>query len=122
MSDSKKTLVIGASENRERYSYLAVEKLKRYGHSVIALGRKDGKIGDTIIQTTFPKEQHVDTVTLYINPDLQKQYIDYILLLHPKRIIFNPGTENAELFQMAKANGIEPLEACTLVLLSTGQY
>lgn len=118
----KKTLVIGASENPERYSYLAVEKLKKYGHPVIALGRKSGKIGDTEIITNLPQEQDVDTVTLYINPELQKQYVDYILLLHPKRLIFNPGTENEELFQMAKANGIAPLEACTLVMLSTGQF
>ncbi len=122
MSDSKKTMVIGASENPERYSYLAVEKLKKYGHPVIALGRKSGKIGDTIIQIGKPQEAQVDTVTLYINPELQKQWADYILLLHPKRLIFNPGTENDDLYQMAKANGIEPLEACTLVMLGTGQY
>jgi predicted CoA-binding protein len=122
MSDSKKTLVIGASENPERYSYLAVQKLKKHGYSVIALGKKLGKIGDTSIITEFPIEQHVDTVTLYINPDLQKQYVNDILLLHPKRLIFNPGTENEALYAMAKANGIEPLEACTLVLLNTGQY
>jgi predicted CoA-binding protein len=122
MSGSKKTLVIGASENPERYSYIAVQRLKLQGHSVIALGRKSGMIGYTSIVTEFPLNQQFDTVTLYINPDLQKQYINDILLLHPKRIIFNPGTENDELFEMAKANGIEPLEACTLVLLSTGQY
>jgi len=79
-------------------------------------------IGNTEIITNLPSVQDVDTVTLYINPDLQKQYVDDILLLHPKRLIFNPGTENEELYQMAKANGIEPLEACTLVLLGTGQY
>ena len=122
MSELKKTLVIGASENPERYSYLAVQKLKKQGHSVIAFGRNSGKIEDTNIITQFPTEQNVDTVTLYINPDLQKQYMNDILLLHPKRLIFNPGTENTEFFQLAKANGIEPLEACTLVMLSTGQY
>jgi predicted CoA-binding protein len=122
MSGSKKTLVIGASENPERYSYLAVQKLKKHGHPVIAIGKKLGKINDTNIGTEFPTEQDVDTVTLYINPELQKQYINDILLLHPKRLIFNPGTENDELYETAKANGIEPLEACTLVLLSTGQY
>jgi hypothetical protein len=122
MSDSKKTLVIGASENPERYSYIAVQKLKKQGHSVIAMGRKFGKIDDTSIVTEFPMDAQVDTVTLYINPELQKQYINDILLLHPKRLIFNPGTENDELYKLAKANGIEPLEACTLVLLSTGQY
>ena len=122
MSDSKKTLVIGASENPARYSYLAVEKLKKYGHPVVALGNKSGMIGDTKIITEKMVEQGIDTVTLYINPELQKKYADYILLLHPKRLIFNPGTENEDLYQMAKANGIEPLEACTLVMLGTGQY
>jgi predicted CoA-binding protein len=122
MTESKTTLVIGASENQERYSYLAVQKLKKKGYPVIALGRKSGMIGDTSIITDFPSEQVVDTVTLYVNPELQKQYFNDILLLHPKRLIFNPGTENDEFYAMAKANGIEPLEACTLVLLSTGQY
>ena len=122
MTNPKKTLVIGASENPDRYSYLAVEKLKKYGHPVIALGRKSGIIGETKIETGKPQEEQIDTVTLYINPELQKQYADYIMLLHPKRLIFNPGTENDDLYQMAKANGIEPLEACTLVMLGTGQY
>lgn len=121
MSD-KKTIVLGASDNPERYSYLAVEKLKKYGHPVVAIGRKEGKIGDTGIITEHPDEKDVDTVTLYLNPELQKQYYDYIVSLHPKRIVFNPGTENEELASLAKANGIEPLEACTLVLLGTGQY
>lgn len=118
----KKTVVLGASENPERYSYLAVEKLKRYGHPVVAIGGKEGKIGDTPIITAHPDEKEVDTVTLYLNPQLQKQYYDYILSLHPKRIVFNPGTENKELFNLAKTNGVEPLEACTLVLLGTEQY
>lgn len=118
----KKTVVLGASENPERYSYLAVEKLKRYGHPVVAIGRQEGKIGDTPIIAAHPAEKEVDTVTLYLNPQLQKQYYDYILSLHPKRIVFNPGAENTELSDLARANGIEPLEACTLVLLGTGQY
>jgi predicted CoA-binding protein len=118
----KKTVVLGASENPARYSYLAVEKLNRYGHPVVAIGNRPGKIGNTTIITEHPDEKEVDTVTLYLNPELQKLYYDYILSLHPKRIVFNPGTENAELANLAKANGIEPLEACTLVLLGTGQY
>ena len=119
---SKKTVVLGASENPSRYSYLAVEKLRRYQHPVVAIGRKEGKVGDVNIITAHPSEKDVDTVTLYLNPQLQQQYYDYILSLHPKRIIFNPGTENEELETLAKANGIEPVEACTLVLLGTGQY
>ena len=118
----KKTVVLGASDNPSRYSYLAVEKLNRYGHPVIAIGRKESKIGQTTIITTHPNEKEVDTVTLYLNPDIQKQYYEYIVSLHPKRLIFNPGTENEELYDLAKLNGIEPVEACTLVLLGTGQY
>ncbi len=118
----KKTVVLGASDNPARYSYLAVERLNRYGHPVIAIGKKDGQAGTTQIITEHPLEKDVDTITLYLNPQLQKQYYDYILSLHPKRIVFNPGAENKELYDLAKANGIEPIEACTLVLLGTGQY
>jgi len=118
----KKTVVLGASDNPARYSYLAVEKLNRYGYPVVAIGKKQGQIGNTKIIAERPDEKEVDTVTLYLNAQLQKQYYDYILSLHPKRIIFNPGAENDELSDLAKANGIQPVEACTLVLLSTGQY
>jgi len=118
----KKTVVLGASDNPSRYSYLAVDKLNRYGHPVVAIGKKEGKVGNTDVITARPDEKEVDTVTLYLNPLHQKQYYDYILSLHPKRIIFNPGAENDELAALAKENGIQPVEACTLVLLSTGQY
>ena len=118
----KKTVVLGASDNPARYSYLAVEKLNRYGHPVVAIGKKEGQVGATHIITEHPDEKEVDTVTLYLNPQLQKQYYEYILSLHPKRIVFNPGTENEELYDLAKKNGIEVMEACTLVLLGTGQY
>lgn len=118
----KKTVVLGASDNPARYSFLAVDKLKRFGHDVVAIGKKEGKVGDTNVITERPDEKNVDTVTLYLNPQHQKQYYDYILSLHPKRIIFNPGAENDELYELAKTNGIQPLEACTLVMLSTGQY
>ena len=121
-SGMKKTVVLGASDNPARYSYLAVEKLNRYGHPVVAIGKKEGLVGNTKIITDRLIEKEVDTVSLYLNPQLQKQYYDYILSLHPKRIIFNPGTEKEELSDLAKANGIEPMEACTLVLLGTGQY
>jgi len=118
----KKTVVLGASDNPSRYSYLAAEKLKRYGHPVVAIGRKEAVVNGTPIITTRPDEKEVDTVTLYLNPQNQQPYYDYIVSLHPKRIIFNPGTENDELYEIAKENGIETLEACTLVLLGTGQY
>lgn len=118
----KKTLVIGASENPDRYSFLAVEKLKKYGHPVVAIGGKAGKIGDTEIQVGQPSFAAIDTVTLYINPELQQQMEDYILSIKPLRIIFNPGTENPDLEQKAFSIGIETQEACTLVLLGSGQY
>jgi predicted CoA-binding protein len=121
-SSGKKTLVLGASDNPQRYSYLAMHRLRSNGHPVVAIGRKSVSVGDIDIDTEKKAFPGVDTVTLYLNPRLQKEYYDYILSLHPKRIIFNPGAENDELAQIAKANGIQPLEACTLVLLSTGQF
>lgn len=118
----KKTLVIGASANPERYSYLATERLAKYGHPVIALGSKAGNIRGTEIQTTPQAFEDIDTVTLYLNPVNQQAYYDYIISLHPKRVIFNPGTENEAFAELLHANHIPSMEACTLVLLSTGQY
>ena len=119
---SKKTVLIGASTNPDRYSYLAINQLTKHNHEVIAIGKDKGMIGTIPIINDNPFVDSVHTVTLYVNPSIQNQYYNYILSLHPKRIIFNPGTENSELFELAKENGIEALEACTLVLLSTGQY
>lgn len=118
----KKTLVLGASDNPERYSYLAVQKLKKFQQPVVALGIKESVIDGTPILTGKPELNDIHTVTLYLNAQRQQQYYDYILSLHPKRIIFNPGAENEELYHLAKANGIEPVEACTLVMLSTGLF
>lgn len=120
--ENKKTLVLGASENPERYSNLAVKKLAAHQHTVVALGRKEGTIGDIHIETEKKAFGNIDTVTLYMNPMHQREYYDYILSLRPKRIIFNPGTENDELAALAKQKGVFTQEACTLVLLSTGQY
>ena len=120
--DNKKTLVLGASANPARYSYLALNKLNRYNHPVIGIGKRKGKAGDVEIDTEQKPIEDIDTITLYLNPQNQKQYYNYILSLKPKRIIFNPGTENPELYKLAKENNIQVLEACTLVLLSTGQY
>jgi uncharacterized protein len=117
-----KTLVIGASENRERYSYLAVTRLQKYGHEVKAIGLKNGKIGEVRIETGMPQWEGIHTVILYINPLRQPQYYQYILDLKPARVIFNPGTENPDFEEMLEKNGIEALEACTLVLLSIGTY
>ncbi len=119
---NKKTLVLGASDNPQRYSYLAVNRLRASGHEVVAIGHKKTTVADVAVQTEKIPLQDIDTVTLYLNPQRQKEYYDYILSLHPKRIIFNPGAENDELYDLAKENNIKPVEACTLVLLSTGQY
>jgi predicted CoA-binding protein len=118
----KKTLVLGASDNPARYSNLAMNRLRGHGHPVVAIGRKQVRAGDVDIETGKSAHIGVDTVTMYLSPAHQKEYYDYILSLHPRRIIFNPGAENPELEQLAQANGIEPLQACTLVLLSTGQF
>ena len=119
---SKKTLVLGASDNSSRYSYLAIQRLRSKGHDVIGIGKHAGMVEDVTIETTKQPIEELDTVTLYLNPLHQKEYYDYILSLKPKRIIFNPGAENEELKQLALQNNIQPMEACTLVLLSTGQY
>ena len=118
----KKTLVLGASDNPSRYSYLAVQRLRKHGHDVVAIGRKATKVEDVAIEKETSNFENIDTVTLYLNPQHQKEYYDYILSLNPKRIIFNPGTENDELKKLATQKGIQSLEACTLVMLSTNQY
>jgi predicted CoA-binding protein len=118
----KKTVVLGASANPGRYSYLAVNRLTSSNHPVVAVGKREGKIGPVEIQTGRPNEQEVDTITLYLNPTNQQPYYEYILSLNAKRIIFNPGTENEELERMAAEKGIKTMQACTLVMLSTGQY
>ncbi|MEJ8840994.1 CoA-binding protein [Lacibacter sp. H375] len=118
----KKTLVLGASDNSSRYSYLAIQRLRNKGHEVVGIGKHTGTVEDVTIATTQLPIEDLDTVTLYLNRLHQKGYYDYILSLKPKRIIFNPGAENEELKQLALQNNIQPMEACTLVLLSTGQY
>jgi hypothetical protein len=119
----KKTLVIGASENPMRYSNKAILSLLNHGHETVGIGAKTGKVKTV----TFEEEKHafenIDTVTLYIGPQNQPEFYDYILkVIQPKRIIFNPGTENPEFQEQALKNGILVEEACTLVLLSTGQF
>lgn len=116
------TLVLGATERTDRYANIAIRRLLSYKQPVKAIGLEEGKVDTVPIQTGQPAFDDVDTVTLYLRAVNQKQYYDYILSLKPRRIIFNPGTENPELEQLAQQNGIEPIEACTLVMLSTGQY
>lgn len=118
----KKTLVLGASPNPDRYSYLAVERLVLNNHPVIAVGNKPGVIGAITIEKNISPTKDLHTITLYLNSKNQEAYYDEMIALHPKRIIFNPGAENDTLKNIAEANGIETVEACTLVMLSTGQY
>jgi predicted CoA-binding protein len=118
----KKTLVLGASDHPNRYSYLAVHRLVSLGHAVVAIGLKPAMVHGIPIQTGLPAVDAIDTVTLYINPLRQPAYYDYILGIRPQRVIFNPGTENDSFAEMLQANGIKAMEACTLVMLSTGNY
>jgi predicted CoA-binding protein len=121
-NETRTSLVIGASENPERYAYKASTKLQEHGFEVIAFGLKPGFIGKIPIQTTFPKEIEIDTVTLYVGPDRQTALIPEIIALKPRRIIFNPGTENPDFIKLAQDAGIETEIACTLVLLATESY
>lgn len=116
------TLVLGASPNPERYSFLATNLLHEKGYTVYPFGIKNGQIGNMRIVNEWPKSGTIDTVTLYVGPSGQAAYYDAIIDLAPRRIIFNPGTENPDLQAIAKASGIETIEACTLVMLTTGQY
>lgn len=118
----KKTLVIGASTNPSRYSYLAINNLRHHGHEVCALGLKQGEVAGVNIDTEKLDYEDINTVTLYIGPQNQAEYEDYVISLNPKRVIFNPGTENLEFERRLQQEDIEVEEACTLVLLSTGQY
>lgn len=118
----KKTLVIGASENPERYSYKAVKMLVKHGHPVVAVGLRSGAIDDVEIVKGKPVFEGVHTISLYVNPMNQEFYLDYILELNPKRIIFNPGTQNEKLGQLAEKQGIETIDGCTLVMLSLNNF
>ena len=119
---NKKTLILGATPNPARYAYLAAHRLVQTGHEIVNIGIKHGELAGVEIQPADDILTDVDTITLYIGPQLQPQYYDYIIHTKPKRIIFNPGAENHELEMLARSQGIETLNACTLVLLSTGQY
>ena len=122
MHQNKKTLVIGASPKAERYSYKATQMLQEYNHEVVPFGVKKGAIGELEIMSEWPEKESFDTITLYVNPKLQEQYNQKIIALNPKRIIFNPGTENEKLADMAEQNNIQTTNACTLVLLRSNQY
>ena len=117
-----KTLVIGASEKPERYANKAVRMLLEYNHEVVSIGLREGTIDDVAIQTGRPHFEDVDTVTLYVGPQRQDDLFDYVIGLSPRRVIFNPGTENPVFQEKLTTSGIEPVEACTLVMLRTAQW
>ncbi len=118
----KKTLIIGASNNPERYAYKAAERLLSHGHEIELLGLRPETVFGKIVDTEKKQFTGIDTVTLYVGPQRQPEYYDYVVSLHPKRVVFNPGTENPEFMDILAKNGIESEVACTLVLLGTGQY
>ncbi|MCA4900938.1 MAG: CoA-binding protein [Bacteroidota bacterium] len=120
----KKTVIIGATTNKDRYAYLAAEMLTEYHHEIVPVGIKKGEVfGKAILEIqTRPEVQDVDTVTMYIGPQHQPEHYQYILSLKPKRVIFNPGTENNEFEKMVEQSGAEAIEACTLVMLRSRQY
>lgn len=117
-----KTLVIGASPNPLRYSFKAVKALREYGIEVVAIGKRETTIEDVQVIAEMPPIEHLHTVTLYVGPQNQTSYIDYILSLKPERIIFNPGTYNYELISKAEDAGIDCVSDCTLVMLATDSY
>lgn len=117
-----KTLVFGASTNPSRYSHQAILRLESYGHEVIAIGGREGVVGNTSIQVGHPELDGINTITMYMGAARQQEHIDYLLSLQPKRIIFNPGAENPVFARRAQYMGIEVVEACTLVMLNTNQY
>jgi predicted CoA-binding protein len=119
---NKKTVVIGASDNSERYAYKAASSLQQHGHSVVPVGLREGNINGLAIITEKVPVADVHTVTMYVGAKNQADWIPYILSLKPQRIVFNPGTENPDFEVEAQTHGIETLEACTLVMLSIGNY
>jgi hypothetical protein len=118
----KKTVIIGASTNPERYAYRAAVALKKSNHEAISVGLREGEVNGIQVLADMPEIRDVDTVTLYVGPKNQPYWYDYIIRLKPKRVIFNPGTENEEFEERLKKINIQPIEACTLVMLSIGNY
>jgi predicted CoA-binding protein len=119
---NKKTLVLGASTKPDRYAFKAISMLVEKGHSVMAIGQNSGEVAGITIKTKNIPLKNIDTVTLYLNPLRQRDYYNFIIATQPKRVIFNPGTENPEFYQLLKLNNIKVEVACTLVLLTTNQY
>ena len=122
MTKNKKTLIIGASTKPERAAFKAIEMLVGKGHSVLALGQNTGEVAGIKINTKAIPLKNIDTISLYINPARQRDYYNYIVEAKPKRVLFNPGTENPELYQLLQLNNIKFEAACTLVLLTLNKY
>lgn len=118
----KKTVVLGASLKEDSYANLAMHRLAARQIETVGIGPKEGTVAGFPVHTGTPDISDVHTLTLYLNAKRQPPLTDYILSLHPKRVIFNPGTENRELLTLLKKNGIEAINACTLVMLATDQY
>lgn len=119
---NKKTLVLGASVKAERMANKAIISLVSKGHSVLAIGQNAGEVSGIKIQTKSIPLKNIDTITLYLNPARQRDYYNYIVEASPKRVIFNPGSENPEFIQLLELNNIRSEVACTLTLLATNQY
>lgn len=118
----KKTLIIGASPDASRYAYKAAHMLVGKGHEIVNIGIKKGEVAGVVIEKPSKPYTDIDTITLYIGPTIQPSYFEYIVSTNPQRVIFNPGTENRALEQLLDEHKIQHTRACTLVLLSTGQY
>ncbi len=120
----KTTLVLGASPNPNRFAYKAIRSLQRRGIPVVAIGRRDVDLDENLkIRKGKPKDVGtIHTVTLYMNAKFQAEYYDYILSLEPRRLIFNPGTTNPELAELARKEGIEVVDNCLLVMLSHDKF
>ena len=119
---NKKTLVLGATTKPDRYAFKAINMLVEKGHSVLAIGQNTGEVAGIKIRTKAIPLKNIDTITLYLNAKNQRDYYNYIVEVKPKRVVFNPGTENPELYQLLELNSIKVDVACTLVLLATNQY
>lgn len=123
-AERKKALIVGATDNPSRYAFMAASMFADRGMEFIPIGIKKGEIfGREILDLRMkPDLKDIHTITLYLGPANQIEWIDYLIGLKPKRIIFNPGTENPDFYKKALQAGIEVLPACNLVMLSTGQF
>ena len=122
LKEKYRTLILGASTNPKRYAYMALQSLQKHGFSVVGVGAKEDEVDSVKIYKNKEEFTDIDTITLYLSAKNQVDYYDYILQLKPRRVIFNPGTQNVTLENLLSENKIEVEHACTLVMLSTQQY